>query len=126
MQIQSSEELVGMTSSELLGLLDEARDAARIAGLKWAEAEKEFKDAKELLPSIFAEYARLYSVAGAKAHDIRWKVAADKGYQAKVKEMNQLEYAARLCEVEYKGWMRTMECLKSISYVRNNELKLAR
>lgn len=124
--MQTSQELTSLPSYELLHKLEELRHAAAEIGYQWAEADKSYKDAKELLPCVLAEYTRHYSTVGVKSTEARVKALADKMYQEKVKEMNQLEYAARLKEVEYKGLMKSIEALTSIAYVRNNELKLAR
>ena len=120
----SSEELGELNSEALLRRLDEAREQARKLGYEWVEAEKAYKDARELLPSVLAEFVRLHMTPGMKAGEGKLRALADRSYQFKVKDMNQLEYAARLKEVEYRGWMESIKALTAISYVRNNELKL--
>lgn len=105
-------------------LLDELRREAALAGCDWAELNKQYKDLKELLPSIRAMLESKYGQN--RPTTAKTMALADLTYQEKVKEMNEAEYQMRMKEVEYRGLMKSIEALTSISYVRNNELKLAR
>lgn len=122
------EELTNLTSSELLHKTDELRDWAIKKGQAHAEAEKKYKDLKELMPSILAQFQDHYatSVVGIKPAMIKIKAQADPQYMAKIKEMNQLEYDANMIEIEYRAWYASLKNIESISYLRNSELKLAR
>lgn len=122
----NTEEMANLTSSQLLLVVQEARDSAIHLGLKWAEATKKFKDLRELMPSFLAEFHMRYRKDFETVTEARTAALADKKYQEKVEEMNRAEHEARLLEVEYKAHIKTLEALSAISYVRNNELKLAR
>lgn len=121
-----TEDLVNLTSSDLLSVVQEARDSAITLGAKWAEANKRFKDLKELMPSYLAEIHMQLRSVYETVSEARTAALANQAYQKKVKEMNEAEHETRLLEVEYKAHIKTLEALSSISYVRNNELKLAR
>ena len=121
-----TEEMTNLTSSELLLVVQEARDSAINIGVRWAEANKRFKDLKELMPSFLAEFHMVYRKDFETVTEARTAALADTKYQEKVKEMNTVEHETRLLEVEYKAWIKTLEAISAISYVRNNELKLAR
>ena len=122
------EELTNLTSSELLHKSDELRGWVIKKGQEHAEANQKYKDIKELMPSILAQFQDYYAtkVMGIKPAMVKIKAQADPQYMAKIKEMNQLEYEANMKEIEYKAWYASLKNIESISYVRNNELKLAR
>lgn len=124
-QKYTASELAELSSHVLLHKLDDLREGAREIGYQWAEAEKTYNDLKELMPSFLAEYQTHHSGPGVNATTSRFRALADKGYQAKIKEMNVAEYKARLLEVQYKGLMESIKALTSISYVRNGELRLS-
>jgi hypothetical protein len=126
METKTAEELSNLDSSQLLFKLDEAREAAREAGYAWAEAEKKFKDSKELLPSILAEITSAHMTGAMKMNEAKLRAIASPEYKAKVKEMNVLEYEARLVKVQYQGWMKSLEVLAAIGFLRNNEIQLSR
>lgn len=123
-----TEELTNLTSSQLINLVDESRQAAVELGVKWAEANKKFKDLKELMPSFLAEIQLEVKKKGfvESMNEAKLEALSMGSYQEKVKEMNEAEHQTRLLEVEYKAHIKTLEALSAISYVRNNELKLAR
>lgn len=121
---KTAEELSTLSSSELLFKLDELREMAREAGYAAAEADKHYKDLKELMPSFLAQYVSHHSGPGINVTQSRNRALADKGYMDKIKEMNIAEYEARLAEVQYKGWMESIKALTAIAYVRNQEMKL--
>lgn len=122
------EELTNLTSSELLHKSDELRSIVIKKGQQAAEATQRYKDIKEMMPSILAQFQDHYAtrVAGIKPAMIKIKAQSDPQFILKIKEMNQLEYEARLKEVEFKAWYASLKNIESISYVRNNELKLSR
>jgi len=123
---KTSDELSQLDSSELLMRLDELRDAAQKAGLEWVEAKKKYEDCQELLPSILATYQVAIMNDKMTMAEAKARALADDGYKQNVKAMTQAQYEAHLKEVEYKGLMKSLDVLTSISYVRNSELKTFR
>jgi hypothetical protein len=124
MDTQKVEDLVNLTSFDLMKLLDELRHQVTLAGCSYAELNKEYKDIKELLPSTLATIQLKYS--SHKAAEAKVLALADAQYQGKIRRMNEAEYQMRLKEVEYRSLLKSIEALTSIGYVRNGELKLAR
>lgn len=120
----STEELTALNSSQLLEKLDELRETARCLGLRWAEAEKYYKDLKELMPCFLAETQAYYLTPGANTTTARMRALADKTYQGKIKEMNIAEHEARKLEVEYKGIFESLKAITAIAYLRNREIQI--
>lgn len=123
---KTSEELVQLSSSELLMKLDELREAANKAGYEWVEAKKKYEDYEEIMPSLLATYQVSFMDGKMTMAEAKARALADQGYKDKVKEMTQAQYEYGLKEVEYKGLMKSLDALTSISYVRNSELKTFR
>ena len=122
----TTQQLTNLNSSELLHKLDELKNAAFALGHEMAEAEKAFKDVKEMMPSYLAEQ-QIYcqgedmTLSEAKVYALSHPI-----YTEKILEMNELGKTYRLKEVEFRGIMKSLDCLQAIAFVRNNELKLAR
>ncbi len=121
-----AEELTNLTSSELLLVVQEARDSAIQIGVRWADANKRYKDLKELMPSFLAALQLKYRCDFDTVAEAKSAALAHGHYQEKIEKMNEAEHETRLLEVEYKAHIKTLEAVSAISYVRNNELKLAR
>ena len=125
-QAMTTDELIELTSEQLLFRMDEIRHAAVTASVKWAELNKEFKDYKELLPSYLAMIQSAHLSEGNSASEAKAKALASQAYQNRIKAMNEAELDAEKARAEYRGLMASLEALKSIAYVRNAEIKLSR
>jgi hypothetical protein len=120
------EEMVNLTAHELILIVQEARDCAIQIGVQWAEANKRFKDLKELMPTFLAQIQSELLGTCKSLGVVRIHSLAHGVYREKLEKMNEAEREARLLEVEYKAHIKTLEAISAISFVRNNELKLAR
>ena len=126
-QFLTAEQLTSLDSSELLLKLDELRHAALTVGHEMADAEKRYKDTKELLPVFLAEIQSLYmETYTAPANIAKVKALAHSEYKMWLEKANELGHAYRLKEVEYRAVIKSLEALTGIAYVRNTEMKLAR
>ena len=121
-----TEELINLDSSQLLKVSDEVRQKCIEIGAKWAEANKRYRDLKELMPSKLATYQMGFMLPGITQTTAKITALSSEGYQDAIREMNTAEFEAELLHVEYRAWMRSLEVLTSIGYVKNQEMKLAR
>jgi len=119
-------DLKDLNSFQLMELVEESREAAIRMGTEYVEANKRFKDLKELMPSFLAEIHLLCLEKNITSTKAKLEAISAKEYQSKVKEMNEAERKARLLEVECKAHLKTLEALSAISYVKNQELKMLR
>ena len=123
----TSRDLADLTSYQLFEKLDELKSEAYRLGHEMAEAEKAFKDEKELLPVVLAEIqsnyidCHEYGVTEAGVH-----ARANSSYRSKLERCNELGHTFRLKEVAYKATMESIKAIQAIAYVRNGELRLAR
>lgn len=124
MKSYSTQDLIDMSSSQLMQLMDELRHNCSLAGCEWAEATKAYKDIKDLLPSILAQIQACFVTQGNSLSEARMLALSHNKYMEKIKEANELEFLAKEKEVTYKSFLKSIEALAAISYVRNNELKL--
>ena len=121
-----TEELINLDSSQLLKVSDKVRQKCIEIGVKWAEANKRYKDLKELMPSKLAACQISLMLPGVKDSTAKITALSSKEYQDELKKMNCAEFEAELLRVEYKAWVKSLEALTSIGCVRNQEMKLAR
>lgn len=122
-----AEQLINLTSSELMAKLDEVKDLTMILGATMAEKKMIFRKKKELLPvklaSITIELSQGYKGTGTM---LKNKALASAQYETAVNELASAERDFLASESEYKGAYETIKAIGSISWVRNSELKLAR
>lgn len=123
---KTPEELTNLNSSQLLHKVDELKDRVIKLGYEHAEADKKYHDLKALMPSFLAEYQAHYSGPGVNATTAKYRALGDKGYQEKIKQMTLAEYEARLLYVEHQANLESLRSITAISFLRNNEIKLAR
>lgn len=126
MQQLNVEQFIEMSSETLLIKLDELRQLAADKGARWAELNKEYKDIKEMLPSFLATIQLEYLNQGFKLTEARVKALADQSYKEKVMMQNEAEKNSEEIKAEYRSLVLSLECLKSIAWVKNNELKALR
>lgn len=122
----TTQALADLTSSQLLEKLDELKGQAFSLGHEMAEAEMLFKTKKELLPSMLAEFKAHQYDQGLKGQEALTYALKAPAYIDMVLEAQQYGHKFRLKEVEYRAVIKSLEALTAISFVRNNELKLAR
>ncbi|MDX1902130.1 MAG: hypothetical protein SFW66_09060 [Gammaproteobacteria bacterium] len=122
----TAEELAGLTGDQLLFRMDELRHAAADAGYRWAEADKKYKDLKEMMPSLLATIQLSFKTEKMNLAEAKTRALASTTYQERLKEMNLAEYEAELIRVEYRGFMESLKSIQAIAFVKNSELKLAR
>lgn len=122
----TTEELINLNSTELFKKADEVRHKCIELGAKWAEANKKYKDLRELMPSKLAAAQIEFMLPGITQSTAKISALSSKEYQEEIKRMNTAEFEAELLHVEYRSWMKSLEVLTSIGYVKNQEMKLAR
>ena len=127
MSHMTTNDLSALTSSQLLEKLDELKDRAYVLGYEMVEAETLYKNEKELLPILLAErQSKFMESCGVSVSVAKVQALAHEDYKKSVCRMNAFGHDYRLKESEYKAIIKSLDVLTAISYVRNNELKLAR
>lgn len=119
-------QLLELSSSELLNEMTTLQDLAAKKGAEWAEVHHEAKAIKEMLPSILASLQRFYFVGKVTMAQAKMQALSHEAYRAKVEKMSELELKAEKIKVEYKALCLSLEGITSISYLKNQELKLGR
>ena len=122
----SCEEFKNMTSDQLIDFVFKLRSDVEVYGTLMAEKNKAYKDIKELLPSKLAIIQSDYLAVGKNTSESKIRALANKIYRDEITLMNELGFEFQVAEVRYKASLRSLEAMQAITYVRNNELKLAR
>lgn len=122
-----SDDLIDMTSHQLLSIIQEARGMSSEMGTKWVEFNKHYKDKKETLShKLKAMTIKIMDFEGIKLNEAKIRAEGSEEYRKLIEEMNLAEYDANIAEIEYKSWIKSLDAIGSVCYVRNNELKLVR
>jgi len=123
----TAEELLNLTSSQLLHKMEELRHLAVKFGGEWVEKQHLYRGFKEMMPSFLAVIqSEIMNKQHIKKDEAKVIALADNGYREKITLMNNAEKEMELADIKYRGVMKSIECLTSISYVRNSEMKLSR
>lgn len=126
MEKQSVKELIDLPATELMKKMEVARQGAIDAGANWAKVHGDYKAIKEMLPTFLAEIQReIFHSEEMTMSQARMEALAHPKYKEKVEEMNRLQQKSHYLETEYKSFKESISAISAISYVRNNELKLA-